>query len=317
MINAKPKLFIGSASESLPLVEALEFRLRNDVVTEVWNQSFRPGYYTLEELVNKAKEVDFAVFVLGDEDKTESRGSTIISPRDNVVYEAGLFAGHLDIRRVFLLVAKGTKVPSDWKGLGCLEYDPGFEDANEEILNASIVIRKELNDWKKRVSSTFENQILGYWWQYVLNSDEGSVVCLLSIKRYDKTSSLKIGGETWTKDGKSIAKFSSRAMAYDHENRRIFYYWDGEHPFDKRLPRFIGVGEIQFDEESRGRGAGWFSSTPLDQVDATTRNATKYVRASEEEVAIMGGNNRDLMQQMVDSKCKEFMSNLLPPYDQK
>jgi predicted nucleotide-binding protein len=46
------------------------------------------------------------------------------SPRDNVVFEAGLFGGALGIRRTFILHAHGSKLPSDLLGLTSVRYDP-------------------------------------------------------------------------------------------------------------------------------------------------------------------------------------------------
>ena len=46
------------------------------------------------------------------------------SPRDNVVFEAGLFGGALGIRRTFILHADGSKLPSDLLGLTSVRYDP-------------------------------------------------------------------------------------------------------------------------------------------------------------------------------------------------
>ncbi len=50
------KLFIGSASESLELANALAYELRGDVKTDVWNNCFRAGQYTLEELKEKLRK---------------------------------------------------------------------------------------------------------------------------------------------------------------------------------------------------------------------------------------------------------------------
>ena len=39
-----------------------------------------------------------------------------------MICEAGLSAGHIGVSRVFLLVdALGTKISTDWKGLGVLD----------------------------------------------------------------------------------------------------------------------------------------------------------------------------------------------------
>jgi len=170
MTKRLPKLFIGSASETLALAEALEFDLKDVAQTEVWNRTFRPGHYTLEELTRKASEVDFAVFILGQEDRTESRGQIVPSPRDNVVYEAGLFAGRMEVSRVFLLVdARGSKIPSDWEGLSYLTYDPTAAPLEAAVHKASVTIRKQIKDWLATQGESIEQQIVGNWWQYVLN----------------------------------------------------------------------------------------------------------------------------------------------------
>jgi predicted nucleotide-binding protein len=47
---------------------------------------------------------DFAILVLTPDDLTQSRGKQQPSPRDNVVFELGLFIGALGRDRVFMVV---------------------------------------------------------------------------------------------------------------------------------------------------------------------------------------------------------------------
>mgnify|MGYP003466313173 CR=1 FL=1 len=65
---------------------------------------------TLARLVELTQEVDFAAFVFARDDWTAANqtaspvaGSGQASPRDNVVFEAGLFGGALGMRRTFIL----------------------------------------------------------------------------------------------------------------------------------------------------------------------------------------------------------------------
>jgi predicted nucleotide-binding protein len=61
----KPRLFIGSASESRSIVDALEEELRDKALIERWDVDiFRPGHFTLEELKRIMKEVDFVYLYL-------------------------------------------------------------------------------------------------------------------------------------------------------------------------------------------------------------------------------------------------------------
>ncbi len=304
------KLFIGSSSESLDIVRALEYELRGELKTEVWDKSFRPGQYTLDELKRKAKEVDFAAFILGREDKTESGGDITISPRDNVVYEAGLFAGYLGVEKVFLLVdARGTKIPTDWKGLGYITYDPGLGEVTDAVHQAAIIIRKEIADWKKKVENSVEQQIAGSWWQFVVNVEDGSVLSLMNITKSRDDSTWKITGNSWTNEGKQIAAYWSRASAFDIRDKKLFYYWEGEHPYNKSMPRFVGVGEIVFREEQTtiiNKAYGWYSETNLNQLNETVRKSTKYVRASEQDLQIMNDSDLSAIRKLLNSHLNEL-----------
>jgi predicted nucleotide-binding protein len=44
------------------------------------------------------------------------------SPRDNVVFEAGLFGGVLGMSRTFIIHAHDAKLPTDLLGLTCVRY---------------------------------------------------------------------------------------------------------------------------------------------------------------------------------------------------
>ena len=74
--------------------------------------TFNPGRNTLDRLVELSQEVDFAAFVFAQDDWTNDgyvRRPGQASPRDNVVFEAGLFGGALGIRRTFILHANGVE----------------------------------------------------------------------------------------------------------------------------------------------------------------------------------------------------------------
>ena len=56
---------------------------------------------TLENLVAVLPKFDFAVLVLTGDDLTTSRHIKTASPRDNVVFETGLFMGRIGRERTF------------------------------------------------------------------------------------------------------------------------------------------------------------------------------------------------------------------------
>lgn len=306
-----PRLFIGSTSESLDISRALEFELQNVARTEIWDNAFRPGYYTLDELSRKASEVDFAVFILGQEDKSDSRGEIVPSPRDNVVYEAGFFAGKLGVARVFLLVdARGTKIPTDWKGLGYVTFDPSADKIRDAVYPAAVKIRKEITDWNADKATSIEQWISGHWWQFVVNTDAGAIVSLLNVYYSVFSLAWKVSGTSWTSEGKSIATYWSRATTFDTSNRKLFYYWEGKHPFEEAIPEFFGVGEIQFNDPGTGSismADGWYSASPLN-LNATVRKSTIYMRASESDVQVVNKSDRVALKNLIYSRIKNWKS---------
>src|SRR5947209_8220199 len=121
-----PRIFLGSSGKQAKLLQAITRGLEDVADVEPWTTTFNPGRSTLERLVELSQEVDFAAFVFAQDDWTETDASPSgqASPRDNVVFEAGLFGGALGIRRTFILHANGSKLPSDLLGLTSVRYDP-------------------------------------------------------------------------------------------------------------------------------------------------------------------------------------------------
>src|SRR3954453_17366243 len=65
------------------------------------------------------------------------------SPRDNVVFEAGLFGAALGMRRTFILHARVSKLPSDLLGLTVVRY--GYATPAEmRVVNQKL--RKAIQD---------------------------------------------------------------------------------------------------------------------------------------------------------------------------
>src|SRR5205823_11964616 len=117
----KPRIFLGSSGKQEKLLQALTRGLADAAHVEPWTTSFNPGTTTLERLLELAHEVDFAAFAQDDWTTNSAAASPApesgqASPRDNVVFEAGLFGGTLGMRRTFILHANGSKLPSDLLG---------------------------------------------------------------------------------------------------------------------------------------------------------------------------------------------------------
>lgn len=127
MSDQLPSLFIGSSTEGLDIAREVELQLHRDSVTTIWKDGvFGLGGGTLESLMNALDQFDFAVMVLSPDDLIESRGQSYASPRDNVLFELGLFMGRLGRSRVFIVHEEGQeenlKLPSDLAGIKMSPY---------------------------------------------------------------------------------------------------------------------------------------------------------------------------------------------------
>src|SRR6476660_7304685 len=161
----KPRIFLGSSGQQAKLLQALTRGLEDVAHVEPWTTSFNPGTTTLERLVELAHEVDFAAFVFARDDWTTSSpggspppGTGQDSPRDNVVFEAGLFGGVLGMRRTVILHANGAKLPTDLLGLTSVRYD-GSTAAAE----VKIVCQKLRNAIENEGRVT---RVEGMWWLF-------------------------------------------------------------------------------------------------------------------------------------------------------
>jgi hypoxanthine phosphoribosyltransferase len=124
----KPKVFVGSSKEQLALARAVQTNLESEygAVVTVWPDSvFGLATATWEALERTLSTVHFAVFILTPDDKLTTREKNFSAPRDNVVFELGLFAGKLGLRRTFIIQPAGQKLklPSDLLGITTAEYD--------------------------------------------------------------------------------------------------------------------------------------------------------------------------------------------------
>ena len=198
---------------------------------EPWTTSFNPGTTTLERLVELAHEVDFAVFAFAQDDWTTTSppasnptGSGQASPRDNVVFEAGLFGGVLGMGRTFILHASGATLPSDLFGLTCVRYSDATTASEMRVINEKL--RKAIEN-EGRVA-----RIEGLWWQFSLtelDTDQPSAVSLLRVSR-NRNGALELAGRSWQEDGKLSARYWCEASKERQEPSGIFYDWNGERP---------------------------------------------------------------------------------------
>jgi Prokaryotic STING domain/CAP12/Pycsar effector protein, TIR domain len=117
MTAYKPRIFIGSSSEARPIAELVFNELSGFAECKIWYKQFDLGNSAYEDLVNKLSLYDYGILIGTADDNTTSRGTRRVSPRDNIVFEFGLFSGRLGRQRTFLMAESGLKLPSDVNGI--------------------------------------------------------------------------------------------------------------------------------------------------------------------------------------------------------
>ena len=306
MAVSKPRIFLGSSGKQEQLLEALTRGLEDVAQVEPWTQSFNPGTTTLERLVELAHEVDFAAFVFARDDWTTADPPAAAaaegqaSPRDNVVFEAGLFGGALGMRRTFILHASGAKLPTDLLGLTSVRYED--ETTAAEVNAVSQKLRKAIEDEGRRA------RIEGLWWQFSLTERgprESSAVSLLRISR-DRGGALEVAGRAWQEDGSLSTRYWSEAAKEKSEPSGLFYYWRGERPRDPDAPELEGTGEIRV--ESVDRAAGYFTTRVTASPNVHARTSGVYWRADPADVTVLDGSDERRRAELIAARIEDWKS---------
>src|SRR5262249_19571530 len=298
----KPRIFLGSSAQQADLLDAIARGLEDVADVEPWMTTFNPGRSTLDRLVELSQEVDFAAFVFAQDDwtSTDSSQPGQASPRDNVVFEAGLFGGALGIRRTFILHADGSKLPSDLLGLTSVRYDPATGPEEIDAINEKLI--KAIESEGRRAP------IEGLWWQLSLTlrtEEEPSAVSLLQISR-DRDGGLNVAGRAWQEDGTLSARYWSEAAKERRDPPGAFYFWKGERPRHPNAPQLEGTGEIRV--ESADRATGYWTTRSERDPGLNARTSGVYLRADSSDLQVLDGGNEEQRAELIAQRLREWKS---------
>lgn len=133
-VNPQPVIFIGSSVEGLNIARAIQSGLAHDpFLVRTWTDNiFTANSVSIEALEQHAQKADFAVMVATADDLLEIRDQQLRAPRDNVIFELGLFMGQLGRRRSYLVHPRTLelRIPTDLLGVTPLTY-AAFADPSE------------------------------------------------------------------------------------------------------------------------------------------------------------------------------------------
>lgn len=122
----KPRIFIASSVEGKDVADALEIGLQHDGVCTAWHEAFPLSQNTIDTLLMRCAENDFAIFVFSPDDRVTIRSQKYNATRDNVLFESGLFMGMHGKSRAFIVMSHENPdfhMPSDLLGFTPATYD--------------------------------------------------------------------------------------------------------------------------------------------------------------------------------------------------
>lgn len=214
------RVFIGSSTEALPAareigrgLESFRAGQRRVLDVRIWDRSFELSEIIIEGLERNADLADFAIFVLAPDDLSVRRHKEIYIPRDNTIYELGLFTGRLERRRTIIVRASNppTTLPSDLAGIIYAQYDHDAVDKGDLSSLRKNVLPKLKKHILKVGCSRIRSIANGHGYDYekkgfgvTLRGDQigrfcvpgSSIVCVLFIGRdvnYETTTDISVG----------------------------------------------------------------------------------------------------------------------------
>jgi CRP/FNR family cyclic AMP-dependent transcriptional regulator len=144
------RVFIICSAEALPIARIIANAFEFDqFAVELWSEGcFKVSNYTLQDLEAAVDNSDFAIAIAHADDVTESRDAHWPAPRDNVIFELGLFMGRLGRSRAILMEPRDQdiKLPSDLAGVTAIPYRYEKGGENQRLMGpACNKLREHIN----------------------------------------------------------------------------------------------------------------------------------------------------------------------------
>ncbi len=327
-----PQVFIASSSEGLDAVKEvcrlLGQKLRKAADVKPWTRKFELSAAYIESLEKISEQSDFGVFVMTPDDFTISRKQGKPAPRDNVIFELGLFMGSLGRDRCFILKENkpDLKLPSDLLGV----HGAGFQRTSgrslKDVLKAPcelIAERIEALGPRYKLSRDmhasqiairrFCESLEGAWWERILSDDHSSALSFFRIETDPVINSVSLDGSSFNAEGRNLGNWKSVIGRVDRDQRQILYHWKGFHtlPEGANFP-YHGFGEMEFDKPVKkggliNRGKGKFWDVDEARPENTTAKSIQLKRImTPKPIAVMTGGKEKAIQSLVKKTLRTW-----------
>jgi len=275
------RVFVASSAEQIAVARTVAEALRSPrLEPKVWDEEtfeFSDSY--IESLEDELERADLAVVILTADDSANVRSKAVNLPRDNVIFELGLFTGRLGRKRCFFLLdaEASTQVASDLSGVNAVTFhrDGTSEDPGRRSLAAQLKrLQRQLLQHEVRYKPSqetrrgqealwhFSRQLAGHWWERMrVGEDDKSALSYVTITIDEVTNNPSFQGWAYDRDGEPMADWNSVvAGAILGAEPIIHYHWEGEHDAQTGQ-KFGGGGLIRFDTGALKSASGYFYDT--------------------------------------------------------
>jgi hypothetical protein len=225
----KPKILVYSAKEDTGIAEAVQDNLQDCADVIVWNQDAFPlsEPTTVEGLTKHARTSDFGIFVLTPHDLVKIRGEEFAAPRDNLLFELGVFVGRLEKVRNILVLPHRQKhdpiprIPTDLEGWMLCKYDPNQSNLKAALAPPCRKIRAHIESLGRRSSEV-----------RIINKKSGKCLDVSGGGKEDRTPIIQYdyhgrGHQRWNlrrideKDIEIIARHSDKCLEVRDGNPEV------------------------------------------------------------------------------------------------
>lgn len=319
-----PIVFIASSSEGLEVAKAVRAlllqELRDRAKVTPWTREFDLSATYIESLEKASQEADFAVLVVTPDDITISRDKKKSAPRDNVVFELGLFMGCLGRERCFIVNEERSdlRLPTDLLGVHLATFRRSAGQELRDALDAQcLLIGETIAKLGARYKCSrdalgtqaairrFYESIEGAWWQRITGKDPGAL-SFFRIETDDIFNSVSLTGKSYDKEGRHVAKWKSVMARVDQNEKKLLYHWSGWYPSpDLSNVPFHGFGEMEFDKPLKpgdvvNRGVGKFWNVDEAHPENTVVQPVQLRRVQDDsDISTMTSGNEKALRSLI------------------
>lgn len=223
----KPRIFIGSSTEGLEVAKLVKRYFSPDYDCFLWTDDvFKNNESFLDTLVQSASLFDFGFMVFSADDEATIRDKSFETPRDNILFEYGLFLGRVGLDRAFVIAENAVKIPTDMLGITQTRYEVEINEQGEKMATDSL--EQGLKKLKKQIDENLNLGHLGLLPSTVIAISYFEGFVKLAAEWIMSTSNLELEGRIY-KGGILYIKIPDTLDADIKKSAMLFYRKQGLH----------------------------------------------------------------------------------------